>query len=152
MKTINEFYNEAMADKALEEAVIKANKENRLGEFLTEHGVDGTAEAFEALVKDNKQSGIELSDDELEKAVGGVNWSDNGYNTDKSKVIYLFDVNEKVIVDCWFCNRIGTVTKREISNTICSVSTMYYPQYYIVFDTDTSPGWYEQDYLAPLSN
>ena len=54
MKTIEEFYIEAMADKALEEAVSKAHKENRLAEFLNEHGVDGTAEAFEAIVKEKK--------------------------------------------------------------------------------------------------
>ena len=104
MKTIEEFYSEAMADKELEVAVNKAHSENRLAEFLTEHGVDGTTEAFEALVKEKKQTRTELTDKELEEAVGGkdgyadwgVDWSDNGYVYDKSKVKFLFNVGDKV--------------------------------------------------------
>ena len=80
MKTIEEFYNEAMADKALEEAVSKAHKENRLAEFLNEHGVDGTAEAFEALVKEKKNGSRELSDEDIEQVTGGeLDWRQDYY-------------------------------------------------------------------------
>lgn len=159
MKTIEEFYNEAIADKALEEALNKAHKENRLAEFLTEHGVDGTAEAFEALVQDKKQTGIELSDNELEEAVGGkyghvdwgVDWSDDGYERDKSEVKYLFNVGDKVIVDCWFRNLTGKVTERKIGGKIYGCAPTYYPKYFVVFDIDTSSDWYEQDALAPYT-
>ncbi|MGN1421942.1 MAG: hypothetical protein ACI4XA_01060 [Oscillospiraceae bacterium] len=71
MKTIEEFYNEVIADKELSEALDKARSENRLEEFLTEHGVDDTTADFGDLVRDDKQTGIELSDSELEKASGG---------------------------------------------------------------------------------
>lgn len=80
MKTIEEFYNEAMADKELEEAVSKAHKENRLAEFLNEHGVDGTAEAFEALVKEKKNGSRELSDEDIEQVTGGeLDWRQDYY-------------------------------------------------------------------------
>lgn len=81
-----------------------------VAEFLTEHGVDGTTEAFEALVKEKKQTRTELTDKELEEAVGGkdgyadwgVDWSDNGYVYDKSKVKFdrlpvLLDYNEQKV-------------------------------------------------------
>lgn len=160
MKTIEEFYSEAMADKELEVAVNKAHSENRLAEFLTEHGVDGTTEAFEALVKEKKQTRTELTDKELEEAVGGkygyadwgVDWSDNGYESDKSKVKYLFNVGDKVIVDCWFRNLTGTVTERKLYYNDDTLSIMYCPEYYIVFDIDTSSDWYKQASLAPFTS
>lgn len=159
MKTIEEFYNEAMADKELEVAVNKAHSENRLAEFLTEHGVDGTTEAFEALVKEKKQTRTELSDKELEEAVGGkygyadwgVDWSVSGANEDRSKVKYLFDIGDKVIVDCWFRNLTGKVTDRKIEFWQGNAS-YFIPNYYIVFDIDTAPDWYEQDSLAPFTS
>ena len=158
MKTIEEFYSEAMADKELEVAVNKAHSENRLAEFLTEHGVDGTTEAFEALVKEKKQTRTELTDKELEEAVGGkdgyadwgVDWSDNGYAYDESKVKYLFNVGDKVIVDCWFMNLTGKVTERKVYCKARSPISIYYPKYYIVFDIDTPSDWYKQDSLAPV--
>ena len=160
MKAIEEFYNEVMADKELEVAVNKAHSENRLAEFLTEHGVDGTTEAFEALVKEKKQTRTELSDKELEEAVGGkygyvdwgVDWSDDGYESDKSKVKYLFNVGDKVIVDCWFRNLTGTVTERKLYCKARSPISIYYPKYYIVFDIDTPSDWYKQDSLAPFTS
>ena len=80
MKTIEEFYNEAMADKELEEAVSKAHKENRLAEFLNEHGVDGTVEAFEALVKEKLCIRNELSDEDIEQVTGGeLDWRQDYY-------------------------------------------------------------------------
>ncbi|MGN1421941.1 MAG: hypothetical protein ACI4XA_01055 [Oscillospiraceae bacterium] len=160
MKTIEEFYNEVMENKALAEAANKARVENRLSEFLIEQEVDGTAEAFEALVKEKKSAGSELSDDELEKAVGGtygeasffgISWSDNGYKYNKAEVEYLFNVNDRVIVDCWFRNLTGTITEREICCKSYGCSPFYYPKYKIKFDIDTSDDWYEQDSLAPLT-
>lgn len=158
MKTIEEFYSEAMSDKELEVAVNKAHSENRLAEFLTEHGVDGTTEAFEALVKEKKQTRTELTDKELEEAVGGkdgyadwgVVWSDNGYAYDESKVKYLFNVGDKVIVDCWFRNLTGKVTERKVCRKMRV--PIYYPKYYIVFDIDTPSDWYKQDSLAPFTS
>lgn len=158
MKTIEEFYSEAMADKELAKAAFNAHTENRLKEFLAVQEVEGTAEEFEAFVKEKKQTRTELTDKELEEAVGGkdgyadwgVDWSDNGYERDKSKVKYLFNVGDKVIVDCWFRNLTGTVTEREL---YCKARfPIYFPKYYIVFDIDTSSGWYEQGSLAPFTS
>lgn len=149
MKTIEEFYNEIMASRELTEAANNAHTENRLAEFLAEHGVEGTAEAFEALVQEKKKTGIELSDNELEEAVGGVNWSKNGYESYESEVRYLYNVGDKVIVDCWFRNLTGTITCRKIEHDPYGFITGYYPMYYIKFDIDTSSDWYKQNYLAP---
>ena len=80
MKTMEQFYSEVMADKELEEAVSKAHKENRFTEFLNEHGVDGTAEAFEALVKEKKNGSRELSDEDIEQVTGGeLDWRQDYY-------------------------------------------------------------------------
>ncbi len=155
---MEQFYSEVMADKELAEAAFNAHTENRLAEFLTEHGVDGTTEAFEALVKEKKQTRTELTDKELEEAVGGkdgdadrgVVWSDKGYAYDESKVKYLFNVGDKVIVDCWFRNLTGKVTERKVYCKARSPISIYYPKYYIVFDIDTPSDWYKQDSLAPV--
>lgn len=158
MKTMEQFYSEVMADKELAEAAFNAHTENRLKEFLAVQEVEGTAEEFEAFVKEKKQTRTELSDKELEEAVGGkdgyadwgVDWSDNGYVYDESKVKYLFNVGDKVIVDCWFRNLTGKVTERKVYCKARSPISIYYPKYYIVFDIDTPSDWYKQDSLAPV--
>ena len=147
-----------MADKELAEAAFNAHTENRLKEFLAVQEVEGTAEEFEAFVKEKKQTRTELSDKELEEAVGGkygyanwgVDWSDNGYAYDESKVKYLFNVGDKVIVDCWFRNLTGKVTERKVCRKVRV--PIYFPKYYIVFDIDTPSDWYKQDSLAPFTS
>ena len=158
MKTMEQFYSEVMADKELAEAAFNAHTENRLKEFLAVQEVEGTAEEFEAFVKEKKQTRTELTDKELEEAVGGkdgyadwgVVWSDNGYAYDESKVKYLFNVGDKVIVDCWFRNLTGKVTERKVCRKMRV--PIYYPKYYIVFDIDTPSDWYKQDSLAPFTS
>ena len=158
MKTMEQFYSEVMADKELAEAAFNAHTENRFKEFLAVQEVEGTAEEFEAFVKEKKQTRTELSDKELEEAVGGkygyadwgVDWSDNGYEYDESKVKYLFNVGDKVIVDCWFRNLTGKVTERKVCRKMRV--PIYYPKYYIVFDIDTPSDWYKQDSLAPFTS
>lgn len=158
MKTMEQFYSEVMADKELAEAAFKAHTENRLKEFLAVQEVEGTAEEFEAFVKEKKQTRTELSDKELEEAVGGkygyadwgVDWSDSGVYEDRSKVKYLFDIGDKVIVDCWFRNLTGKVTDRKIETEWHGGPTYFAPKYYIVFDIDTAPDWYRQQSLAPV--
>ena len=158
MKTMEQFYSEVMADKELAEAAFNAHTENRFKEFLAVQEVEGTAEEFEAFVKEKKQTRTELTDKELEEAVGGkygyadwgVDWSDDGYESDKSKVKYLFNVGDKVIVDCWFRNLTGKVTERKVCRKMRV--PIYYPKYYIVFDIDTPSDWYKQDSLAPFTS
>ena len=80
MKTIEQFYSEAMKNEILADEVRVAIIENRLAEILTKHEVDGTAEEFEAFVKEKECGSRELSDEELESASGGkvVNMYANG--------------------------------------------------------------------------
>ena len=147
MKTIEEFYNEAMADKALEEAASKAHKENRLAEFLTEHGVDGTAEEFEALVKEKILNRCELSDEKLEQASGGFDntpysgeWEYGGYVYDINELVFEFAVGETVFVWEQF---VGKIEAREIQQDFDRA----YPAYYVRLD-DGSARWYGQTCLS----
>ena len=71
MKTIEEFYNEAMADKELAEAAFNALTENRLTEFLTEHGVDGTEQQFLQLLNEKADTDRILTDEALNQVSGG---------------------------------------------------------------------------------
>lgn len=75
MKTMEQFYSEVMADKELAEAAFNAHTENRLKEFLTVQEVEGTAEEFEAFVKEKKNGSRELSDEDIEQVTGGeLDW------------------------------------------------------------------------------
>ena len=71
MKTIEEFYNETMADKELTEAAFNALTENRLTEFLTEHGVDGTEQQFLQLLNEKADTDRILTDEALNQVSGG---------------------------------------------------------------------------------
>lgn len=73
MKTIEEFYNETMADKELTEAAFNALTENRFTEFLTEHGVDGTEQQFLQLLNEKADTDHILTDEALMQVSGGVN-------------------------------------------------------------------------------
>ncbi|MGN1421943.1 MAG: hypothetical protein ACI4XA_01065 [Oscillospiraceae bacterium] len=152
MKTIEEFYNEAMTDKALEEALNKAHKENRLAEFLTEHGVDGTAEAFEALVKAKKNGSRELSDDELETATGGgKNWGDGsgrGVVFEDEELVYRFNIGQEVYVYGLFYDSKAVVIERSyLTGTNFGGAGIKYPRYRVKY-SNGSTEWCDQDFLA----
>ena len=71
MKTIEQFYNEIIANKALAEKLAGVSSEQQLDEFLKENEVDCDKEQFaEFIVKKAKESG-QLSDDQLEAVSGG---------------------------------------------------------------------------------
>ena len=152
MNTIEEFYNEAMADKALEEAVSKAHKENRLAEFLTEHGVDGTAEAFEALVKEKKNGSREFSDDELETATGGgKNWGDGsgrGEVFGDQEVVYRFDIGQEVYVYGFIYDSKAMVIDRSfVTEPYFDKAVIKYPRYKVKY-SNGSTEWCDQHFLA----
>ena len=71
MKTIQELYNEVMANEELKEQFIEAAKAGRQEEFLKEHGCDATAAEVSAFLDAKANEDAQLSFDELENAAGG---------------------------------------------------------------------------------
>ena len=71
MKTIEQFFNEVIANKELAEKLAGISDEQKLGEFLKENEVDCTTEQFKALmIEIAKQSG-EIPEEELDAVAGG---------------------------------------------------------------------------------
>ena len=71
MKTIQELYNEVMANEELKAQFIEAAKAGRQEEFLKEHGCDATAAEVSAFLDAKANEDAQLSFDELENAAGG---------------------------------------------------------------------------------
>ena len=67
MKTIEELYNEVIANVDLKEEFKKAYEENKVEEFLKKNGCDATMEDLEKFASEE----IPLSEDELDTAAGG---------------------------------------------------------------------------------
>ena len=158
MKTMEQFYNEVMQNDELLEAADKARNANRLGEYLAEHEVNGTAEAFEALVNGKKHSGKELSDEELEKAAGGRNYADMGEADTDDGVKFQFNIGDRVLVLTEYCiirdrlprpTAIGEIIDTRIGYS--SADTSSYPMYSIEFDgVDGTKVWddfYQSDII-----
>ncbi|MGN0657213.1 MAG: hypothetical protein ACI4KR_10510 [Ruminiclostridium sp.] len=123
-----------MQNEALARELDKVYKSENFAQFLAEHDVDGTAEEFKAFADKKKIDGRVLSENELEKAVGGaeygyvdggVDWSDIGIVREKSNASYLFNLGDAVIVDCLFRNLTGIVENRRIRSVKVSGSVCY---------------------------
>ena len=71
MKTIQEMYNEIMANKELKEQFIEAAKAGKQEEFLKAHGCEATMEEVQAFLEAKQNEDAPLSFDELENAAGG---------------------------------------------------------------------------------
>jgi hypothetical protein len=71
MKTIQELYNEIMANKELKEQFIEAAKAGKQEEFLKAHGCEATLEEVKAFLEAKQNEDAPLSFDELENAAGG---------------------------------------------------------------------------------
>lgn len=71
MKTIEQFYNEIIADEKLKEKLAAASKEHRLDEFLKEKEVDGTKEEFKEFVLEKSKLSNTLTDEQLSAVAGG---------------------------------------------------------------------------------
>ena len=67
MKTIEELYNEVIANEDLKEEFIKAFEENKVEEFMKKNGCDATMEDLKQFASEE----IPLSEDELDNAAGG---------------------------------------------------------------------------------
>ena len=67
MKTLEELYNEILADEGLKEQLKAAAKENKVEEFFKAHGCEATIEEVKEFINSKK----EVSLDELDSAAGG---------------------------------------------------------------------------------
>ena len=71
MKTIQEMYNEIMANKELKAQLIEAAKAGKQEEFLKAQGCEATLEEVKAFLEAKTKEDAPLSLDELENAAGG---------------------------------------------------------------------------------
>ncbi|MBR4575984.1 MAG: hypothetical protein IKO25_02165 [Clostridia bacterium] len=71
MKTIQELYNEIMANQELKAQFIEAANAGKQEAFLKEHGCEATLEEVAAFLKEKSEQDAPLALDELENAAGG---------------------------------------------------------------------------------
>lgn len=71
MKTMEQFFNEIMANDELYENFRTSIKEDRLESFLKENGVSETEEEFEKFFENKLLGSGELTDEQLEAISGG---------------------------------------------------------------------------------
>ena len=69
MKTVEELYKEIATSTELQEE-LKAVSYETLGDFLSKHGFNATAEEFVALVKSKAEG--EIEDDDVATIAGGT--------------------------------------------------------------------------------
>ena len=72
MKTMQELYNEVIADKELKAQFVEAANAGKLETFLKEQGCEATAEEVKAFLEAKANEDAPLSFDELENAAGGA--------------------------------------------------------------------------------
>ncbi|MGN1338895.1 MAG: hypothetical protein ACI4WS_01250 [Oscillospiraceae bacterium] len=158
MKTIEEFYNEALQDEALALELDKAHTENRLAQFLAEHDVDCKAESFLEFLNKKKNASRELSDDELDNVSGGVDWAGDGEvetadaieNENGEIVTYEFMIGQLVLVWGLFKNSVATVVDRTESYACRGLTTgIAYPVYKVEYESGSTE-WKKQKYLAHI--
>ena len=68
MKTLEELYNEILADEGLKEQLKAAAEENKVEEFFKSHGCEATVDEVKEFINSKK----EVSLDELDSAAGGL--------------------------------------------------------------------------------
>ena len=72
MKTLEELYNEILADEGLKEQLKAAAEENKVEEFFKSHGCEATVDEVKEFINSKK----EVSLDELDSAAGGCTTDD----------------------------------------------------------------------------
>ncbi|MBR0030797.1 MAG: Nif11-like leader peptide family RiPP precursor [Treponema sp.] len=71
MKTLQDLYKEVMASDELKKAFAQAAKDNKVADFLKEHGSDATEEELKAFFAEKAKDDKPLSEDDLENVAGG---------------------------------------------------------------------------------
>jgi len=72
MKTLQELYNEIIANDELKKAFVEAAKDNKIVEFAKEHGVETSLDEIKAFLEASKPQEKELAPEEMENAAGGT--------------------------------------------------------------------------------
>ncbi len=70
-KSLQDLYDEVVANESLVKEFIKAEKEEKLEEFVKTHGCSATVVEIKNFVESKTQSEGELSLDELDAVAGG---------------------------------------------------------------------------------
>ena len=76
MKTLQELFQEVSANDELKKAFIEAGNNDKLNDFLKEHGCDATKEEVVAFLTEKANEDKPLSVEQLEQAAGGGTWTD----------------------------------------------------------------------------
>ena len=71
MKTIEEFIKEIEGSAVLQDELKAIKDEDAFAAFLKKNDVDGSVEDFAKAMQAKTQSGVELSDEELDNVAGG---------------------------------------------------------------------------------
>ena len=71
-KSLQDLYDEVVANESLVKEFIKAEKEEKLEEFVKTHGCGATVVEIKNFVESKTQSEGELSLDELDAVAGGT--------------------------------------------------------------------------------
>ena len=71
MKTIEAFIKEIEGSVALQEELKAIKDEDAFAAFLKKYDVEGSVEDFAKAMQAKTQSGVELSDEELDNVAGG---------------------------------------------------------------------------------
>ena len=72
MKTLQELYNEIIANDGLKNAFVEAVNDDKAVEFAREHGVETTLDEIKAFLEASKPQEGELAPEEMENAAGGT--------------------------------------------------------------------------------
>ena len=107
MKTVQELYNEIMANKELKGQFIEAAKAGKLEAFLKEHGCEATLDEVKAFLETKQNEDAPLSFDELENAAGG------GCDTKEETYLSVFTLGLGCAAKAITSARIGHVGMRE---------------------------------------
>ena len=107
MKTMQELYNEIMANKELKAQFIEAANAGKQEEFLKAHGCEATLEEVKAFLEAKQKEDAPLSVDEMENAAGG------GCNTDDETALSICTVGLGCAAKAIVSAQLGHVGMRE---------------------------------------
>lgn len=147
MKTPEQLRMEILLNGELRKAFIEAQQNDSVAQFIAERGVEMDEKAFVALMEAAPTPPMrELSDDDMEKAVGGVNWADGGKGWKHFwEVQFVFNEGDRVYVSGGYK---GTIFNRYA--LMWTADFYYYPRYIVKLDGYEGLYEYWQNYLARL--
>lgn len=88
-KSLQDIYDEVVANESLVKEFIKAEKEEKLEEFVKTLGCSATAEEIKSFVESKMQAARELSPEELDAVAGGKQDVPNAPQTTPTPVVVV---------------------------------------------------------------